>query len=329
MDSLTLFRHIFKTPCEAICIFLDFFTEKRGSHREIYDFFRKSHETHCICRKFSIYCNKNCSGNMRVLCPFAETTYTPPGDENVFVQLFVIKIIETTYTPPGDENPRGTRQFGAVRRNNLHPARGRKPHALVIQIIHHMKQLTPRQGTKTFAGISQADVMSRNNLRPVRGRKHVVGSTIRVGQMKQLTPRQGTKTSSLAIQRESFSETTYAPSGDENCDTQNVFFFIVCETTHTPLGDENRASALRPIFALRNNLHPVRGRKPDKPMTRHRPQRNNLHPARGRKRSSLFQFCHFFETTYTPSGDENCFNGSTSMSKAGKQLTPRQGTKTA
>ena len=30
MDSLTLFGHPFKTRCEAICIFLDFFTEKRG-----------------------------------------------------------------------------------------------------------------------------------------------------------------------------------------------------------------------------------------------------------------------------------------------------------
>ena len=104
MDSLTLFGHLFKTPCEAICIFLDFFTEKRGSHREIYDFFRKSHETHCICKRFSIYCNKNCSGNMRILCPFAETTYTPLGDENAVLLSVFPDAQETTYTPLGDEN---------------------------------------------------------------------------------------------------------------------------------------------------------------------------------------------------------------------------------
>ena len=104
MDSLTLFGHLFKTRCEAICIFLDFFTEKRGSQREIYDFFRKSHETHCICKRFSIYCNKNCSGNMRILCHFAEITYTPPGDENSHPESNRKHRWETTYTPLGDEN---------------------------------------------------------------------------------------------------------------------------------------------------------------------------------------------------------------------------------
>ena len=128
MDSLTLFGHLFKTPCEAICIFLDFFTEKRGSHREIYDFFRKSHETHCIRKRFSIYCNKNCSGNMRILCPFAEITYTPPGDENLLAIASRDKpALEITFTPPGDEN--NARSFTS---NNI-----------------FRKQLTPRQGTKT------------------------------------------------------------------------------------------------------------------------------------------------------------------------------------
>lgn len=127
MDSLTLFGYLFKTPCEAICIFLDFFTEKRGSHREIYDFFRKSHETHCICRKFSIYCNKNCSGNMRILCPFAETTYAPSGDENQHNGMPCILIAEITYTPPGDENSSDFAS-SAMRlyRNNSRPVRGRK-----------------------------------------------------------------------------------------------------------------------------------------------------------------------------------------------------------
>lgn len=150
MDSLTLFGHLFKTRCEAICIFLDFFTEKRGSHREIYDFFRKNHEMHCICKRFSIYCNKNCSGNMQILCPFAETTYAPSGDEN-FTQAAprLVQRIETTYTPPGDENLNFVLPWLSLPRNNLHPVRGRKRDRLInVKIFFHAKQLTPRQGTK-------------------------------------------------------------------------------------------------------------------------------------------------------------------------------------
>ena len=150
MDSLTLFGHLFKTPCEAICIFLDFFTEKRGSHREIYDFFRKSHETHCICRKFSIYCNKNCSGNMRILCPFAETTYAPSGDENA----------QQLRNEEGGHRKQLTPRQGTktvlllpillvVFRNNLRPVRGRKLGTYTVYSQPFAKQLAPRQGTKT------------------------------------------------------------------------------------------------------------------------------------------------------------------------------------
>ena len=173
MDSLTLFGHLFKTRCEAICIFLDFFTEKRGSQREIYDFFRKSHETHCICKRFSIYCNKNCSGNMRILCPFAEITYTPSGDENHNKYLFLMFFcVETTYAPSGDENFSVFKRFFPCNGNNLRPVRGRKPGAPWGTNSAIGKQLTPRQGTKTRKGIS----------------------TAHQGGVKQLTPRQGTKT---------------------------------------------------------------------------------------------------------------------------------------
>ena len=190
MDSLTLFGYLFKTPCEAICIFLDFFTEKRGSHREIYDFFRKSHETHCIRKRFSIYCNKNCSGNMRVLCPFAEITYTPSGDENreqaipllpdaeithtppgdensVSVSISISSVTEITHTPPGDENTTTGGMLLIYTRNNLHPARGRK-----------LPQKT------SLAAVA------RNNLHPVRGRKpFAVQLTCSLSSLKQLTPR--------------------------------------------------------------------------------------------------------------------------------------------
>ena len=42
---------------------------------------------------------------MRILCPFAETTHTPSGDENLgqLLKLFTLEN-EITYTPLGDEN---------------------------------------------------------------------------------------------------------------------------------------------------------------------------------------------------------------------------------
>ena len=170
MDSLTLFGHLFKTRCEAICIFLDFFTEKRGSHREIYNFFRKNHETHCICKRFSIYCNKNCSGNMQILCPFAEITYTPSGDENVLSVHLFPHFSETTYTPSGDENAVAVASLVSVPRNNLHPVRGRK-----LSFVQ--------------AGVN----LHRNNLHPARGRKLPIAQKSSSACVKQLTPRQGTK----------------------------------------------------------------------------------------------------------------------------------------
>ena len=133
MDSLTLFGHLFKTRCEAICIFLDFFTGKRGSHRKIYNFFRKSHKIHCICKRFSIYCNKNCSGNMRILCPFADY-WTRNNLRPVRGRKRM-----TTWAQTHDA------------RNNLHPVRGRKHVANPINVGEIGKQPTPRQGTKTGA----------------------------------------------------------------------------------------------------------------------------------------------------------------------------------
>ena len=198
MDSLTLFGHLFKTRCEAICIFLDFFTEKRGSHREIYNFFRKNHEMHCICKRFSIYCNKNCSGNMQILCPFAETTYAPSGDEN-FPNVTIhigrdgnnlrpvrgrkhfcetpksVQLSETTYAPSGDENVLTLHILHSGRGNNLRPVRGRKPNRSPRNRLCFWKQLTPRQGTKTQRATANIPA-----------------------HQKQLTPRQGTKTAMAA-----------------------------------------------------------------------------------------------------------------------------------
>ena len=195
MDSLTLFGHLFKTRCEAICIFLDFFTEKRGSHREIYDFFRKNHEMHCICKRCSIYCNKNCSGNMQILCSFAETTYTPSGDENPlhteqlllhptkqltprqgtktsFVSMSYQQILETTYTPSGDEN---TAEFADC--------------SIPCETTN-----TPAGDEKTGEESYQQGGHAETTYTPSGDENFATGFPVRPIMLKQLTPRQGTKT---------------------------------------------------------------------------------------------------------------------------------------
>ena len=62
-----------------------------------------------------------------------ETTYTPQGDENLVFFSALTRSAETTYTPQGDEN----QSMGLLRmstsRNNLHPARGRKPVQTLFQ----------------------------------------------------------------------------------------------------------------------------------------------------------------------------------------------------
>ena len=151
MDSLTLFGHLFKTRCEAICIFLDFFTEKRGSHREIYNFFEKVTKCIAFARDFRYTVTRIAPATCRFCAPFAETTYAPSGDENT------------------------------IDNANF--------------IVQRVKQLTPRQGTKTFSGSCTSPLPHRNNLRPVRGRKRVSPSPAVYVPLKQLTPPSGDENS--------------------------------------------------------------------------------------------------------------------------------------
>ena len=181
-------------------------------------FFEKSHETHCICKRFSIYCNKNCSGNMRILCPFAETTYAPSGDENKNVEVMdertcrnnlrpvrgrkhgwvgninVIRF-ETTYAPSGDENLKtSTPQVFPQLGNNLRPVRGRKPsNRKGFSHVEHETTYAP-SGDENPILLFFREMCTGNNLRPVRGRKHQLYQRARKKHRKQLTPRQGTKT---------------------------------------------------------------------------------------------------------------------------------------
>ena len=145
--------------------------------------------------------------------------------------------------------------------NNLHPARGRKLTRSDNLYVCTVKQLTPRQGTKTF---------------PCRLKSHHT--------KKQLTPRQGTKTGKISSVFHRNTETTYTPSGDENLEKASIRHHDN-ETTYTPSGDENLMHTTSGSKHAGNNLHPVRGRKPTTTiMERMRTnERNNLHPVRGRK----------------------------------------------
>ena len=127
MDSLTLFGHLFKTRCEAICIFLDFFTEKRGSHREIYNFFEKVTKCIAFARDFRYTVTRIAPATCRFCAPFAETTYAPSGDENVLGFVYQPFTTQKQLTPrqgtkTGFSNPSCLRPTETT----YAPVRGRK-----------------------------------------------------------------------------------------------------------------------------------------------------------------------------------------------------------
>ena len=61
------------------------------------------------------------------MCSFAETTHTPQGDGNTIGTAGSGAVKETTHTPQGDGNTPLPAVRRTNRRNNPHPARGRKP----------------------------------------------------------------------------------------------------------------------------------------------------------------------------------------------------------
>ena len=108
----------------------------------------------CICKRFSIHCNKNCSGNMQILCPFCRNNLRPVRGRKHYRQCKLYRAArETTYAPSGDENVLG----------------------FVYQPFTTQKQLTPRQGTKT--GFSNPSCLrpTETTYAPVRGRKLLGG----------------------------------------------------------------------------------------------------------------------------------------------------------
>ena len=149
MDSLTLFGHLFKTPCEAICIFLDFFTEKRGSHRKIYDFFGKVTKRIAFAGNFR-YTVTRIAPAICEFCVLLPKQLTPRQGTKTLFFIFYLTISTT---------------------KQLTPRQGTKTLICCNTSSRISKQLTPRQGTKTVQVQMQVPMSNRNNLRPVRGRK--------------------------------------------------------------------------------------------------------------------------------------------------------------
>ena len=103
------------------------------------------------------------------------------------------------------------------------------------------------------------------------------------------------------------------------------------ETTCTPPGDENSIRAgSRFNLLFGNNLHPVRGRKhPSRAHDAIHNLGNNLHPARGRKPPELCRVDTRGRKQLTPrQGTKTAQFLQCDAAGHRKQLTPRQGTKT-
>ena len=174
-----------------------------------------------------------------------------------------------------------------------------------------MKQLTPRQGTKTTS--TQACVISYEP-------------------WKQLTPRQGTKTNCA------FSGTVTASAGNNLRPVRgrklNRIFPIVShgdETTYAPSGDENALTQAAPKLVQRKQLTPRQGTKPRSkfPCIPHNCLETTYTPSGDENVNiHISPTSSGTETTYTPPGDEKATVPTLYVSNSLKQLTPRQGTKT-
>ena len=125
------------------------------------------------------------------------------------------------------------------------------------------------------------------------------------------------------------SKTTYAPSGDENV-IAVASATATIETTYTPSGDENTYGCSSYSSYIRNNLRPVRGRKPcPRNHVGNLDLGNNLRPVRGRKPDNTACLLRFLRrNNLHPVGGRKPPQRSFTSVTVMKQLTPRQGTKT-
>ncbi len=166
----------------------------------------------------------------------------------------------------------------------LTPRQGTKTTTInLFQQNMFAKQLTPRQGTKTTARAAGHVGFRRNNSRPVRGRKHQI----------------------IGVDRQLRGETTHAPSGDENTALWEARH-CAGETTHAPSGDENINAISNVGNRIRNNSRPVRGRKHLLPQNGTIGKLETTHAPSGDENfHSIHSFLYLDETTHAPSGDEN------------------------
>ena len=192
---------------------------------------------------------------------------------------------KTTYTPQGDGNKNGRRGSARPRKNNLHPARGRKPRVRRRRYGTAKNNLHPARGRKLSAKRSLFEYAYKTTYTPQGdGNFRLCHFSFHPSAPKQLTPRKGTETYSYLILKLSLVKTTYTPQGDGNTEFVVMPILVDGKTTYTPQGDGNGAYGVRRFPIIENNLHPARGRKliPVVVLIAVDPQ-CILHPARGRK----------------------------------------------
>ena len=147
--------------------------------------------------------------------------------------------------------------------------------------------------------------------------------------MKQLTPRQGTKTRRCRCLTFRPSETTYTPSGDEN--SYRCMFRMSIPAKQLTPRQGTKTDRLLPLYtwSTGNNLHPARGRKLIDKTGDNSIEQKQLTPRQGTKTGLRLNGAYVpYETTYTPSGDENALLVSAKpISWAGNNLRPVRGRK--
>ncbi len=173
--------------------------------------------------------------------------------------------------------------------------------------IGMVKQLVPREGTKTRGLLIPHIPASRNNSYPARGRKRLHPCAVwSASRGKQLVPREGTKTYRFLLCMLRFSRNNSYPARGRKLVFTSSFGIRNLETTRTPRGDENyQASAFASLPWLKQ-LVPREGTKTSHNVPAFLPHcgRNNSYPARGRKLVFTSSFgIRNLETTRTPRGD--------------------------
>ena len=148
------------------------------------------------------------------------------------------------------------------------------------------KQLTPRQGTKTVQNVRAKFAQVETTHTPPGDENNPQRQELLAAERNNSHPARGRKPRRLIDNTMSYYETTYTPSGDENHQAAMRGFVRPAKQLTPRQGTKIFSVLVLLLLLLRNNLHPVRGRK----------------------YTYSSQFLSFrTETTHTPSGDENSF----------------------